>query len=77
MLISIDVKFNFDSARLAVCSAPQIFSKQEMSPFELSSRCSCHVFIYYNKHEAVISFLFRCKCLCSFEKVQRSYQMVS
>ena len=25
------------------CSAPQIFSKQQMSPFEL---CSCHVFSY-------------------------------
>ena len=29
------------------CSAPQIFSKQQMSPFELSSCCSCHVFSYY------------------------------
>ena len=25
-------------------SAPQIFSKQQMSPFELCSCCSCHVF---------------------------------
>ena len=25
------------------CSAPQIFSKQQMSPFELSSCCSCRV----------------------------------
>ena len=41
---SIDVKFIFDSAR---CSAPQIFSKQQMSPFELSSCCFCHVFSYY------------------------------
>ena len=24
------------------CSAPQIFSKQQMSPFKLSSCCSCH-----------------------------------
>ena len=30
-----------------VCPAPQIFSKQQMSPFELSSCCSCHVFSYY------------------------------
>ena len=28
------------------CSAPQIFPKQQMSPFELSSCCSCHVFSY-------------------------------
>ena len=29
------------------CSARQIFSKQQMSPFELSSCCPCHVFSYY------------------------------
>ena len=29
------------------CPAPQIFSKQQMSPFELSSCCSCHVFSYF------------------------------
>ena len=29
------------------CSAPQIFSKQQMSPFELSSCCSCHIFSYF------------------------------
>ena len=29
------------------CSSPQIFSKQQMSRFELSSCCSCHVFGYY------------------------------
>ena len=29
------------------CSAPQIFSKQQMSSFELSSCCSCHVFSYF------------------------------
>ena len=46
MLTSIDVKFIFDSARLGR-SAPQIFSKQQMSPFELPSCCSCHVFSYY------------------------------
>ena len=27
--------------------APKIFSKQQMSLFELSSGCSCHVFSYY------------------------------
>ena len=30
-----------------VCPAPQIISKQQMSPFELSSCCSCHVFSYF------------------------------
>ena len=36
-------------AHVQGCSAPQIqiFSKQQMSPFELSSCCSCHVFSYY------------------------------
>ena len=29
------------------CLAPQIFSKQQMSPFKLSSCCSCPVFSYY------------------------------
>ena len=29
------------------CSAPQIFSKQQIQPFELTSCCSCHVFSYY------------------------------
>ena len=29
------------------CSAPQIYSKQQISLFELSSCCSCHVFSYY------------------------------
>ena len=28
-------------------SSSKIFSKQQMSPFELSSCCSCHVFSYY------------------------------
>ena len=28
------------------CSAPQMFSKQQTSPFELSPCCSCHVFSY-------------------------------
>ena len=30
-----------------VCPARQIFSKQQMSPSELSSCCFCHVFSYY------------------------------
>ena len=34
-------------AHVQGCSAPQIFSKQQMSPFELSSCCSCHVFSYF------------------------------
>ena len=43
MLTSIDDKFTFDSARLGVfCS--EMFSKQQMSSFELCSCCSCHVF---------------------------------
>ena len=29
------------------CSATKIFFKQHLSPFELSSCCSCHVFSYY------------------------------
>ena len=32
---------------LQVCPAPQIFSKQQMSSFELSSCCSFHVFSYF------------------------------
>ena len=34
-------------AHVQGCSAPQIFSKQQMSPFELSCCCSCNVFGYY------------------------------
>ena len=30
-----------------VCPAPQIFSKQQMSPSKLSSCCFCYVFGYY------------------------------
>ena len=30
------------------CPPPQIFSKQQMSPFELSSCCSCHIFSFYS-----------------------------
>ena len=48
MLISIDPSMLSSSSIVHVqgCSAPQIFSKQQMSPFELSSCCSCHVFSY-------------------------------
>ena len=33
--------------RVQGCSASQIFSKQQMLLFALSSCCSCHVFSYY------------------------------
>ena len=41
------------------CSAPQIFSKQQMSPFELCSCCSCHVF---SNNFAQFLLLKRVKC---------------
>ena len=41
MLTSIDVKFIIYSARLG------LFSSINMSPFELSSCCSCLVFTHY------------------------------
>ena len=41
MLTSIDVK---DVKEMKGCSASQTFSKWRMSPFELSSCCSCYVF---------------------------------
>ena len=41
------------------CSAPQIFLKQQISPFELSSCCSCHVSSYYF---AYFLLLKRVKC---------------
>ena len=44
---SIDVKFGSSIMHVQVCAAPQIFSKQQMSPFELSSCCSFHVFSYF------------------------------
>ena len=49
MLTSIDPSMLNSSSIVHVqgCSAPQIFSKQQMSPFELSSCCSCHVFRYF------------------------------
>ena len=31
-----------------VCPVPQVFSKEQMSPPELSSCCFCHVFSYYS-----------------------------
>ena len=40
-------------------SAPQMFSKQQMSPFELCSCCSCHVFSY---NFAQFLLLKRVKC---------------
>ena len=49
MLTSIDPSMLSSSSIVHVqgCSAPQIFSKQQMLPFELSSCCSCHVFSYF------------------------------
>ena len=41
------------------CSAPQIFSKQQMSPFELCCFCSGHVFSY---NFAYFLLLKRVKC---------------
>ena len=44
-------------------SAPQMFSKQQMSPFELCSCCSCPVFSY---NFAQFLLLKRVKCLPFF-----------
>ena len=41
------------------CSAPQILSKQQMSPFELCSCCSSHVFSYNFEQ---LLFLKRVRC---------------
>ena len=47
MLTFIDLKFTFDSACLGLFSSTKlIFSKSQMSPFELRSCCSCHYFSY-------------------------------
>ena len=46
-------------AHVQGCSAPQIFSKQQMVPFELCSGCSCHVFSY---NFAQFLLLKRVKC---------------
>ena len=53
------------------CSAPQIFSKQQMSPFELSSCCSCHVFSYYF---AQFLLLKRVKCPPFFKFTTKTTQ---
>ena len=47
-----------------VCPAPQIFSQQQMWPFELSSCCSGHVFSYVF---AQFLLLKRVKCLPFFK----------
>ena len=49
MLTSIDPSMLSSSSivHVQVYAAPQIFSKQEIWPFELSSCCSCHVFSYF------------------------------
>ena len=44
MLTSISMLSSSLIVHVQGCSAPQIFSKQQMLPFELSSCCSCHVF---------------------------------
>ena len=44
MLTSISLLSSSLIVHVQGCSAPQIFSKQQMLPFELSSCCSCHVF---------------------------------
>ena len=42
MVTSIDVKFIFDSARLGLFIPANIL-QTAVSPFELSSCCSCHI----------------------------------
>ena len=54
-----------------VCPAPQIFSKQQMSPFELSSCCSCHVFSYFF---AQFLLLKRVKCPPFFKFTTKTTQ---
>ena len=50
-------------AYLQVCPAPQIFSKQQMSPSELSSCCFCHVFSnYFVEFQLQFLLLKRAKC---------------
>ena len=53
------------------CSAPQIFSKQQMLPFELSSCCSCHVFSYFF---AQFLLLKRVKCPPFFKFTTKTTQ---
>ena len=46
-----------------VCPAPQIFSKQQMSPSELSSCCFCYVFShYFAQFQLQFLLLKRVKC---------------
>ena len=46
-----------------VCPAPQIFTKQQMSPSELSSRCFCPVFCYhFAQFQLQFLLLKRVKC---------------
>ena len=53
MLTSVHVKFTSivhlfrEIQYLKVCSGLQIYSKQQMLPVELTSRCSCYVFRQY------------------------------
>ena len=48
MLSSIYVQFIFGSARFGLgLFSPANILQIQMSPFELSSCCSCHVFSYY------------------------------
>ena len=54
-----------------VCPALQIFSKQQMSPFELSSCCSCHIFSYFF---AQFLLLKRVKCPLFFKFTTKTTQ---
>ena len=54
------------------CSALQIFSKQQMSPFEL---CSCHVFSY--NYFAQFLLLKRVKCPSFFVFTTKTGELVS
>ena len=49
MLTSIDPSMLSSSSivQVQVCPSPQIFSKQQMSPLELSYCCSYHIFSYF------------------------------
>ena len=53
------------------CSATQILPKQQMSPFELSSCCSCRVFSYFF---AQLSLLKRVKCPPFFKFTTKATQ---
>ena len=54
-----------------VCPAPQIFSKQQMSPSELSSYCFCYVFNhYFAQFQLQFLLLKRVNCL-PFQFLQR------